>query len=97
MSENNNSLITKLTSNCCPYCNRQYSRKDNLNRHLKICKLRDEVINDKSDTISSDSDDTTSSKEVYTRDEVLNVTKTKTIHFKDAQNQTIQETSRTIV
>ena len=91
MSDNNESLIQKLTSNCCPYCNRQYSRKDNLNRHLKICKLRDEVINDKSDTISSDSDDTTSSKEVYTRDEVVEMLqKTKQeFHFKDAQNQTI--------
>ena len=90
ITDNSEETLAKIASNCCPYCNRKYSRKDNLNRHLKICKLRDEVINDKSDSISSDSEDT-SSKEVYTRDEVVEMLqKTKQeFHFKEAQNQTI--------
>ena len=96
--EDNSNYMLQSNTNSCVYCNRIYSRKDNLNRHLKICKLRDEVINDKSDTISSDSDDN-SCKDLYTRDEVVEMLqKTKQeFHFKEAKTHTIIQELRTQV
>ena len=96
--EDNSNCLIQTNSNSCLYCNRVYSRKDNLNRHLKICKLRDEVINDKSDTVSSESEDN-SCKDLYTRDEVVEMLqKTKQeFHFKEAQTHTIIKELRTQV
>ena len=96
--ENNTDCITQSMTNSCVYCNRIYSRKDNLTRHLKICKLRHNIINDKTDTTSSDSEDT-SNKDLYTRDEVVEMLqKTKQeFHFKEAQTYTIIQELRTQV
>ena len=38
ISTPNNSKIPKNINNICKYCNKEYSRIDNLTRHLKICK-----------------------------------------------------------
>ena len=85
-----------IAPNTCRYCKRQYSRKDNLNRHLKICKIRDEILNGDNDSYDNSSSQSTNessddNKDLYTKDEVyemLQKTKQEFV-YRDTQNQTI--------
>ena len=78
---NNNKTISLYG---CIYCNKQYSRKDNLNRHIKKCKMKNNII-------LNNSNNNSDNKDIYTKDEVEEIIeKTKLeYHFRETQSQTI--------
>ena len=43
LPQNTSKKINKMV--CCKYCNKKFSRLDNMNRHMKICKVKNEKEN----------------------------------------------------
>ncbi len=73
-----NEPINKLT---CKYCSKIYSRMDNLNRHKKSCKLKEEIYNQNEEIIKQQNEIIKQNKEIIKQnEELINKTFTELIN-----------------
>ena len=91
-SPQNNSkiLIEPINKLTCNYCTKIYSRMDNLNRHKKICKLKDEIYNQNKEIIKQQSEIIKQQNEIIKQnDEIIKSSTSLTTTNNNTNNGTI--------
>ncbi len=83
-SISSNVPINKLT---CKYCSKIYSRMDNLNRHKKTCKLKEEIYNQNEEIIKQQNEIIKQNNEIIKQnEEIINKTSTGLTTYNNSNN-----------
>lgn len=99
---NSNIIVESINKLTCKYCSKIYSRMDNLNRHKKKCKLKEEIYNQNEELIKQNNEIIKNQKELLKQNSELiktGITPTTTnnnITNNNTNNGTINNTTNNI-